>query len=72
MAIQNARASASRKCLRTLRIGVRAGHGHETSGMPVKPKPFFDTNILVYCFDADSAAKQHKSQELVTAACLEH
>lgn len=39
--------------------------------MPARPKPFFDTNILVYCFDADSPAKLTRSRSLLTQACIE-
>ena len=39
--------------------------------MPARPKPFFDTNILVYCFDAESPAKLTRSRALVTEACME-
>jgi predicted nucleic acid-binding protein len=39
--------------------------------MPARRKPFFDTNILVYCFDLDSPAKLEKSRALITEACTE-
>ena len=39
--------------------------------MAVKPKNFFDTNVLVYQFDRSSPDKQQRAQELIGQSILD-